>query len=359
MNTDAQKPSDSSGGRTRLLLGIACLTTILLLRTYVLSPRRIQLEHEESRVEALVGYTKKTTDVASVALADDLTAIMSRLAQLERSLTGENELVGHAPSLIALARRMGLDPGRAVPDPPISDGPYARHRFSLTVKGDYRAITGFVAAVADLPTIIVPAVTSIEFGLSHKENPPTNPGHSPTATPIVDAPNTTRAKVDSHTAPGRLTAELRIDAFAMSPGFEPFLPTPPTAGGNGIFTERSKSVSYPSHDGPGPFLEEDIIQKLRPSLEDLRLAGVIVSPVWGRSVAIFLTEDSGDEYITTPGRLHRLHVGERVGGVTVMSINLDSVAVAVHNPFGTTLRTIPVARSVARTPDVAFKGVQS
>lgn len=103
---------------------------------------------------------------------------------------------------------------------------------------------------------------------------------------------------------------------------------------------RREVFRYQRGGRPDPFQPLLSASELGFRVEDLRLTGIVYSPNARQSVAVFAEGDSA--------RRHRLHVGERLGTMTVLRIYPQRVDVRIDEFGGTRVETIQLKRAERR-----------
>jgi len=191
--------------RAALLILFVSLAGMYGFWEYWYTPRKVEIERLESRLEQLEDQNRRARVLATRGveeLQERLAVFDRHLRQLETFIPRNEEVPRLLESMALEARRNNLGDLASINPEPSQPGPYyTRTSYEVSVIGPYHEVGRFLTAVASLPRIITP----VDLEMSARVGP------------------RTRGRQDRQTEPGEVRARFRIETYVL-PDVPPPLP---------------------------------------------------------------------------------------------------------------------------------------
>jgi len=127
---------------------------------YIWSPKNVELQAVQARVEALDSLNKMAKIDASrgnaAKMRAEADAFQRQLSVMRRLVPTSNEVPALLDAVSDAARRAGLEFADVVPDGVTNGDQYDTYRYKIGVYGPYHRLAEFLSNVGSLPRIIAP-----------------------------------------------------------------------------------------------------------------------------------------------------------------------------------------------------------
>ena len=186
-----------------LLVGFLALAAIWAFYDYWYTPRAMEIEDLEARLEQVEDQNRRAQIVAArggAELEERLAIYQRHVQRLEELIPETEEVPALLNSIATEARRSRIDLGSLRPEPTSPGEFYDRQSYEMAAVGEYHDIGRFLTAVASLPRIITPMDLEVE---QHT---------GPNPRPEVENPVVARFRIETYVIPNGVSQfDLELD----------------------------------------------------------------------------------------------------------------------------------------------------
>ena len=308
--------------RSAVLLALLSLSGPYFVYTHLFAPTVERGEAKRVRV-ARLEESNRQASAHEVAGERELEAAVGRygehIATLEGLIPAGGEVAVLLEAVSDYETRTGVEVTRMRPQPIEPGEFYDRWSYELDIRGSYHAIGSFLAGIASLARIVVPAAVAI----------------------MPEGGSGPAAEDDG----GAVLAGLRIESYSLI-GTEANRPAAQRSRGGGLVYER-EVFAYPSRTRRNPFQPLPLSVEEGPDIEELTLLGIIRHRNPRASVLLMGTGipsglDGAGTSETVPLVAYRLRLGDVIGGARVVEIHDRRAVLETEGPEGMQRRVLHV-----------------